>query len=351
MKKKSSLKTLLSAGALAVACSYSAPSAHATSVNWAGKTSGLFNDATNWVTYPASGPVIPNTLPATGDVLNFGNGSSTNTLTDNLMTPGTYNVTSIFFNTYAPSYTINAGSTNNGFTIGSASSGGQIATTRTDLATNVTINESIGLVQNNGQTQLSTALASSTLTIGGIISQASGIKSGLSIVGPGTVKLTGQNTYTSYTTVNSGTLNLGTNNAISNSSSSVIDLKGGKLQTGFTQNLGLGRLSLSASSTLELLSGGSFVFADTSGMAWTGNLSIIGTFTDGASIRFGTTGSGLTTTQLNQITINGSTASINSSGFLTLASAIPEPSTYAAFAGAVVFVGAAVYRRRVKHST
>jgi hypothetical protein len=61
------------------------------------------------------------------------------------------------------------------------------------------------------------------------------------------------------------------------------------------------------------------------------------------SIRVGTTGGGLTPTQLGQITINGSAATIGADGYLAIS--IPEPSTYAAILG-LLAVGFAALRRR-----
>lgn len=172
-----------------------------------------------------------------------------------------------------------------------------------------------------------------------------------SIIGIGTGTLTKQdagiltlnaaNTYTGDTTISAGTLALGVASAISSSSNVV--LSGGTLQSAFNQSLGT--LNLTASSTLDLSSGGSFVFADSSALAgsWTGTLSIIGTFTDLASVRFGTSDTALTAGQLSQITVNGLAASLDASGYLTT-SAIPEPSTYAALLGALA-LGNAVWRR------
>lgn len=156
--------------------------------------------------------------------------------------------------------------------------------------------------------------------------------------GTGTWTLSGANTYTGSTTVSAGVLKLGVNSAVSSSSNVV--LSGGTLQSAFSQTLGT--LDLTASSTLDLSTAGTFVFADSSALAgsWTGTLSIVGTFTDHASVNFGI--GGLTGGQLGQITINGSAASLDGSGYLF--TAIPEPSTYAMLAG-VLSLGAVVWRR------
>ncbi len=183
--------------------------------------------------------------------------------------------------------------------------------------------------------------ASVTNSYSGVIANGA---AGMTLIktGLGTQTLTGANTYTGATTVSAGTLNLGVNNAVSSSSNVV--LNGGTLQSAFSQTLGT--LNLSASSTLDLSTGGVFVFVDSSALSWSGTLSIVGTFTDDASVRFGTSVSGLTSGQLSQITINGLAASIDSSGYLT--SAIPEPTTYAAILGALALASVVWQRRRTR---
>ncbi len=182
--------------------------------------------------------------------------------------------------------------------------------------------------------------ASVTNSYSGVIANgAAGMT--LTKTGLGTQILSGANTYAGATTVTAGTLNLGVNNAVSSSSNVV--LNGGTMQSAFSQTLGT--LNLSASSTLDLSTGGVFVFANSSALSWSGTLSIVGTFTDDVSVGFGT--SGLTSGQLSQITINGLAASMDSNGFL-FATAIPEPSTYAAILGALALAGVVWRRRRTR---
>jgi len=161
---------------------------------------------------------------------------------------------------------------------------------------------------------------------------------------------TNANTYTGTTTVNGGTLSLGATNVINNSATNGITLGGGTLESAFSQNLSSATLSLTAAtaSILDLSTAGTFVFADSHLATWgTGSsLSIIGTFVDNSSVRFGIDGSGLSGTQVGQITINGLAAGIDSNGYLF--ASIPEPSTYAALAGIVMLGFGAVRRSREK---
>ena len=66
-------------------------------------------------------------------------------------------------------------------------------------------------------------------------------------------------------------------------------------------------------------------------------------------LRFGTTGSGLTSGQLGQLTWAGYTINgLDANGYLlATASAVPEPATCAALAGLSI-LGFASYRRRSK---
>ena len=208
-------------------------------------------------------------------------------------------------------------------------------------------NTQIGALAGGGATGGNVTLGTATLTTGSKNTDSSfaGVISGtggLTKVGTGTQTFTRANTYTGTTTVSEGVLSLGVANAVSASSNVV--LSGGTFQSAFSQTLGT--LNLSANSTLDLSTGGVFSFANSSALAgsWTGTLSIIGTFAEGASVRFGTNDLALTSGQLSQITINGIAASINSSGYLT--SSVPEPSTYAAIFGVLTLTGAAWQRRR-----
>jgi autotransporter-associated beta strand protein len=72
------------------------------------------------------------------------------------------------------------------------------------------------------------AAANAAITINGIISGSSG--AGLTILGPNTITLTGVNTYTGTTYINSGTLSVNANNRLG-SVSAPVSLNGGTLRT------------------------------------------------------------------------------------------------------------------------
>jgi len=86
-------------------------SAEASNALWIGNSSVNFNDPANWSTNPIT--------PITLDTLTFGAaGTAGTTLTDNLMTPGTYSIGGITFNVGASGFTINPNTVGtNGFAL------------------------------------------------------------------------------------------------------------------------------------------------------------------------------------------------------------------------------------------
>lgn len=167
----------------------------------------------------------------------------------------------------------------------------------------------------------------------------------LSKDGSGTLTLSGANTYTGSTTVAAGTLSLGASNSLADVSN--IILSGGTLATNSFADT-VGTLSLLGNSIIDFTGGGSFAFANSAAATWTGGmtLSLTSGFVSGSSLRFGADASGLALGQLAQITGGGyDTFSLDSSGYLVGAAAIPEPSTYAAMAG-LAALGCAFWRRR-----
>jgi len=153
-----------------------------------------------------------------------------------------------------------------------------------------------------------------------------GLSGGVVKQGAGTLLYSGVNTYTGSTRVSAGTLLLGANERILNTSNVILD--GGTLNTGgFDETVG--KLSLTNFSTIDFGAGNTsdLVFSLSSDQAWGAFTLNITNFNVGLdTLRFGTNSSGLTAAQLStNIRFNGTTAGqIDSSGFVT---AVPEPSS------------------------
>jgi len=138
---------------------------------------------------------------------------------------------------------------------------------------------------------------------------------GLVKSGAGTLTLVGANNYAGGTVLNAGTLALGANNVLP---ASEISLNAATLDAAtFTDTVGT--LDVTGSAVINLGSGASLNFSNSSAIDWTGGtLNITGTFVSGSSIRFGNSTTALTSTQLALIAVNGSPGpyTLNSSGFL-----------------------------------
>ena len=184
----------------------------------------------------------------------------------------------------------------------------------------------------------STALSVSGGTSAGVIA---GVGGSLTKTGSGALTLTGANTYTGATTVSAGTLTLhaASGAALANTSSltlagggtlalsaanqlnstATLNLNGGTLAlNGFNQTLGT--LDLNTASALNLSGSAALVFADSSGLNWDSAYLAVSNFVVGTnSLRFGSTNSGLTATQLGLlqfIEFGNSSARIDADGFI-----------------------------------
>jgi autotransporter-associated beta strand protein len=201
---------------------------------------------------------------------------------------------------------------------------------------------------------------------------------GLIKAGAGTMKLTGDNTFTGPATVNAGTLELGAANAPASASGVTVNTGGTLLLSGSGNRIGdavpmtlaggtfntgglsetLGVLTLSASSVIDFGAGTSVLnFANSSGASWTGTLSVwnwtgyaanadpndpIGSGnTDG--LFFGADATGLTSAQLSQIQFfsDSGTTALGAGYILGTGQVVPvpEPATWLALAALLGAVG------------
>ena len=142
---------------------------------------------------------------------------------------------------------------------------------------------------------------------------------GFTQAGSGTTVLMLANTYIGPTRLEAGTLTLGAAGVLPDTSE--VFIGNATLSTGsFAETTG--RLDITGTATLQLGSGATLAFADSSAVDWTGGtLAITGTFVSGTSLRFGTTSSGLTTAQLASISASGyANFALDANGYLTAVS-------------------------------
>jgi autotransporter-associated beta strand protein len=137
---------------------------------------------------------------------------------------------------------------------------------------------------------------------------------GLTKTSTGMLTLLGTNTYVGATTISAGSLVLGANNVLPDNSNIFI---GAATLDATTRTDTIGTLNVTAAANINLGNGAALTFANSSAVNWTGTLNISGTFVSGSSIRFGTTSTALTATQLGKISATGfASFSLDSSGFL-----------------------------------
>jgi fibronectin-binding autotransporter adhesin len=139
----------------------------------------------------------------------------------------------------------------------------------------------------------------------------------LTKAGTGIWTLSGANPYTGATTISGGTLALGANNVLPDTTA--VSIGTATLDAG-TRTDTVGTLDVTGSAVINLGAGAALAFANSSAVDWTGGtLTITGTFVPGAggSLRFGTSSAGLTAAQLLKISRTGvNTFGLDANGYL-----------------------------------
>ena len=130
----------------------------------------------------------------------------------------------------------------------------------------------------------------------------------------GTLVLQSTNTYGGSTTISGGTLVLGSSGAVP---ATPLSIGNATLDAADFTNA-FGTLEVTAAAVINLGSGASLAFANSSAINWpNGTLTITGNFVSGSSLRFGTTSNALSADQLAKISNEGFiNFSLNSSGYL-----------------------------------
>ena len=151
----------------------------------------------------------------------------------------------------------------------------------------------------------------------------------------GTWILSGTNTYTGATIITGGTLALGASNALANTA---VSIGTATLATAASVSDTVGTLETNAAATIQIGSGSTLAFADSSAIDWNdipGTLNITGTFVPATpgnpgSLRFGITNTGLTAIQLGKITAAGFTDfGLDADGYLTATAVAAGYSSWA----------------------
>jgi autotransporter-associated beta strand protein len=224
--------------------------------------------------------------------------------------------------------------------------GGNFTFGATNYTSNISFVDNVSLGSATRTINLAGTAGTSTYTFSGIISGTSsaGLTLGTSS-GNGFLVLTGVNTYPGTTTVSGGTLRLGVANAIPVASTGGgVVLNGGTLSSGATagysggvvNSTNMGKLTLSATSTIALGTGDhSLFFANSSTETWNGTtLNITGwSGTAGSSgiagkIFIGSDATGLTASQLAKISFTGYSAGAQILSTGEVVPLVPPTTTY-----------------------
>ena len=261
-------------------------SARAAIDTWTGTTDGTWANGANW----------GGAAPVTGDSLVFtsATGAGGLTLSDNLMTPGTFNVAGITFNAGAGAYVINPATPGaNGFTLT-----GNMLNSSTSLET---INDLIAMTAVNTFTMTA---GGGNITLGGNITGTGG---GILTAGTGTLILSGTaDSYTGLTTAATGTtIQLGSGatilsgNALTTVGTGAFDINGNAQTLGLLTDGGTVTNS-GASATLTIGNGstGAGNFTGSMNVVWNNvatNSTLSGGWTNTGSITLNANGAGTIT--------------------------------------------------------
>ncbi|MFY7886139.1 MAG: autotransporter-associated beta strand repeat-containing protein, partial [Dolichospermum sp.] len=245
--------------------------------------------------------------------------SGTNSMTGSwLVNEGTLSVSSFGNNTNSQPITLGASSTSGKLLYRSTGAGGTTTTVLTVAAGGGSIehNSTSGLTfsQNatlNGTLTTNCSALAGNLTFSGVLSGNGGLT--VNSTNTGETILSGANTYIGTTTITAGTLRLNAADRISNSSNLV--LGGGTFSTGATTGNSetVGTLQLTGDATIALGTGSHTInFSASNSTAWTAGKTLTitgwtGTASGGTAgrIYFGSSGSGLTQSQLDAINFTG----------------------------------------------
>jgi len=183
-------------------------------------------------------------------------------------------------------------------------------------------------LSNSATTRTFTFSGTGNTLISGVIANGGGSTSNVVKAGPGTLILSGANTYTGTTTISAGTLMLGASGVLADASNMI--LNGGTFRTGassgFTETVTT--VALTDDSVISLGTGGhTLTFAASNGVSWTAGKKLAitgwtgafnGTSGTSGQIFVGLSSSGLTASQLAQIIfsdgVTNYTATILSTG-------------------------------------
>lgn len=136
----------------------------------------------------------------------------------------------------------------------------------------------------------------------------------LTLNGAGTVTLSAANTYSGLTTVTNGTLAVGCDNALTNNNA--LTLSSGTFDAGnFSNALGTLTLSTGTTNTIAVYGASTHLSFTNMNLAATGNLIVTGDL-EPSALRFGTDQTGLTKTQLAQISTAGRRVYLDGLGYL-----------------------------------